>query len=127
MLPGCGAGCATGEPTSRSAVVVGTGIEVLHTPGTLWVKAPRVNAICERLLGSVRRECLDHMLIVSEAHLRRVLKEYVTYFNRSRPHQGIGQRVPEPPEVVAEAAHDRGKVIAWPILGGLHHEYRRAA
>ncbi len=73
-------------------VATGTGIEVLRTP----IQAPRANAICERLLGSVRRECLDHILVVSESHLRRVLREYVTYFNTSRPHQGIDQRVPEP-------------------------------
>ncbi|MDP9313347.1 MAG: transposase, partial [Chloroflexota bacterium] len=73
-----------------TAVTVGTGIEVLRTP----IKAPRANAICERLLGRVRRECLDHILIVSEAHLRGILNEYVEFFNRSRPHQGIHQHVP---------------------------------
>ncbi len=70
-------------------VALGAGIKVVRTP----YHAPRANAICERLLGSVRRECLDHILIVSEAHLRRVLSEYVVYFNRSRPHQGIEQRI----------------------------------
>src|SRR3712207_9592942 len=65
--------------------------ELLRTP----LQAPRANAICERLLGSVRRECLDHILVVSEVHLRRVLSAYGKYFNRSRPHQGIAQRIPE--------------------------------
>ena len=102
------------------AVATGTGIKVLRTP----VKAPRANAICERLLGSVRRECLDHILILSEGHLRRVLSEYALYFNRARPHQGIGQRR-------LEAERDRsggeqGEVVASPVLGGLHHDYRRA-
>ncbi len=106
-----------------AAVATGTGIEVLRTP----IRAPRANAICERLLGSLRRECLDHLLIVSEGHLRRVLKEYVTYFNRSRPHQGINQQVPEPAESLRLVGGDTAKVIAFPILGGLHHEYRRAA
>ncbi|CAA9363204.1 MAG: Mobile element protein, partial [uncultured Chloroflexia bacterium] len=105
------------------AVAVGTGVEVLRTP----VKAPRANAICERLLGSVRRECLDHILIVSEAHLCRVLKEYRTYFNGSRPHQGIEQGVPEAGETSERLASGVGKIVAFPILGGLHHEYRRAA
>ncbi len=59
------------------AVAVGSGIELLRTP----IRTPHANAICERLLGSVRRECLDHLLIVSEHHLQRVLKEYVAYFN----------------------------------------------
>ena len=104
------------------AVALGSGIRVLKTP----IRAPRANAICERMLGSVRRECLDHIVVLSEIHLRRVLKEYVTYFNRSRPHQGISQRVPEP-----DASSNRpttvGRVIALPILGGLHHKYRLAA
>jgi putative transposase len=102
------------------AVARGTSITVLRTP----IKAPRANAICERLLGSVRRECLDHIMIVSEAHLRRVLKEYVVYFNRSRPHQGIDQRVPDPENT---SGGNSGKVVSFPVLGGLHHEYRRAA
>jgi transposase InsO family protein len=105
------------------AVAIGTGIEVLRTP----VKAPRSNAICERLLGSVRRECLDHILILSEAHLRCVLMEYVSYFNRSRPHQGINQHIPGHNESPSPLVGDTGKVIAFPVLGDLHHEYRRVA
>ena len=62
-----------------------------HTP----YHAPRANAICERFLGSVRRECLDHLLIFHEKQLHRVLHAYVEYFNQARPHQGIQQRVPE--------------------------------
>lgn len=68
------------------AVTEGVGIEVLKTP----IGAPRANALCERFVGSVRRECLDHLLILSEAHLRRVMKAYQAYFNSERPHQGIG-------------------------------------
>jgi len=106
-----------------TAVALGSGIEVLRTP----VKAPRANAICERLLGSVRRECLDHILIMSEAHLRRVLEEYVTFFNRSRPHQGIDQRVPDQENMPATPDGNAGKVVSLPVLGGLHHEYRSVA
>ena len=103
------------------AVAVGTRIQVVRTP----IKAPRANAICERLLGSVRRECLDHILILGEAHLRRVLKEYARYFNQARPHQGIGQQLPEAePD---RSGGDHGRVMAFPVLGGLHHDYRRAA
>ena len=69
-------------------------IEVLTTP----VRAPRANANYERFIGSVRRECLDHMLNLSERHLKRTIGEYVVYFNRARPHQSIGQRIPDPPE-----------------------------
>ena len=67
-------------------VSAGSGIRILRTP----VRAPRANAICERFLESVRRECLDHVLILGERHLRRVLREYVAYFNQERPHQGAG-------------------------------------
>ncbi|HSH78303.1 MAG TPA: integrase core domain-containing protein [Herpetosiphonaceae bacterium] len=108
--------------THFEAVATGSGIEVLRTP----IRAPRANAICERLLGSVRRECLDHLVIVSEGHLRRILNEYVEYFNRSRPHQGINQQVPEPGDTaspVGGGAH----VVAFSVLGGLHHAYRKAA
>jgi putative transposase len=111
-----------------------SGIEVLRTP----YRAPKANAVCERLMGSVRRECLDHMLILGEKHLHRVIKEYVHYYNWTRPHQGISQTIPE-------LAHQRGpgmqqvqqaspgvggsgeKIISLPVLGGLHHDYRRTA
>ena len=75
----------------------------------------------------MRRECLDHILIMNEAQLRRVLNEYVRYFNRWRPHQGIEQRVPEPNESLGLPAGTTGRVIAFPVLGGLHHAYRLAA
>lgn len=87
-------------------------------------RAPQENSICERFLGSVRRECLDHLLILGEAHLRRVVREYVAYFNTARPHQGLQQRIPDPPE---EVRHRTGPVRARPVLGGLHHIYSRAA
>ena len=101
-------------------VAAASGIQVLRTP----VRAPRANAMCERFLGSVRRECLDDLLILSERQLTRVLREYVAYCNRARPHQGLGQALPEaaPPEV-----SPGGPVRAVPVLGGLHHVYERAA
>ncbi|MEJ2208200.1 MAG: integrase core domain-containing protein [Anaerolineae bacterium] len=71
-------------------VADGSGIEVLPTP----YQAPKANAICERFLGSVRRECLDFFLILSEQHVRKIMKQYQAYFNHARPHQGINQRVP---------------------------------
>jgi len=99
----------------------GAGIRVVKTA----VQAPLMNAICERFLGSVRRECLDHIIILGEAHLRSVLAEYVAYFNAGRPHQGIAQRVPSPrPDDVCGSG---ASIVATPVLGGLHHEYRRAA
>ena len=100
-----------------------SGITIVRTP----VRAPRANAIIERFQRSVRRECLDHLLLLGEGHLRRALGEYVAYFNRARPHQGRGQRVPVPSGPPAAGPHDAGDVIASPVLGGLHHSYRRAA
>jgi putative transposase len=100
-----------------------SGIEVLRTPPG----APRANAVCERFLGSVRRECVNHVLLLSEKRLRRVLVEYVGYFNRARPHQGIGQRIPVPGEAVRSGPSTHATVIAVSVLGGLHHEYRPAA
>ncbi len=106
-----------------AAVATGSGIEILRTP----IQAPRANAICERVVGTVRRECLDHVLLMSESHLQHVLKEYVTYFNRSRPHKGINQRVPEREEPSGPSVGSTGTVVTFPVLGGLHHEYRRVA
>src|SRR5215467_1255880 len=100
-----------------------SGIEILKTP----YKAPRANAICERFLGSVRRECLDHLLILQENQLHRVLNAYVRYFNRARPHQGIKQQIPEPPTQPLPPAPTGGKILSFPVLGGLHHDYRRSA
>jgi putative transposase len=103
-------------------VAAGSGIEVLRTP----YMAPRANAICERFLGSLRRECLDHVIILNERQLWRVLSEYVAYFNCARPHQGIRQRRPDNAMALVPAL-GAGRVVAVPVLGGLHHDYRRAA
>jgi putative transposase len=116
---------------SFTRVAMGSGIEELRTP----YKAPKANAVCERFLGSVRRECLDHILILSETYLHGVVREYVYYFNKARPHQGIGQAIPTP-QVVELQKQQRpqllpsvvsGKVISFPVLGGLHHDYRKVA
>ncbi|MBU0678230.1 MAG: integrase core domain-containing protein, partial [Verrucomicrobia bacterium] len=105
-------------------VAKGVGIDVVSIPP----RSPNLTPICERFLGSVRRECLDHILILGEDHLRRVLEEYVnSYFNIARPHQGLAQQIPEavgrsPAETIVG-----GEIIAMPILGGLRHDYKRAA
>ena len=75
----------------------------------------------------MRRECLDHILILGEQHLRHALKEYVVYFNQARPHQGIQQRIPVQMELAGLATGGKGRVVAFPVLGGLHHDYRWAA
>jgi transposase InsO family protein len=100
-----------------------SGIELLTTP----YHAKRPNAICERFLGSVRRECLDHLLTLHEKQLQRVLNAYVAYFNRARPHQGIRQQIPEPPTKPLPPDPTGGKILSFPVLGGLHHDYRRSA
>jgi putative transposase len=100
-------------------VAATSGIKILKTP----YHTPRANAICERFLGSVRRECLDHLLILQEKQLQRVLNAYVRYFNRARPHQGIKQQIPEPLPLDPTG----GKILSFPVLGGLHHDYRRSA
>ena len=100
-----------------------SGIEILKTP----YHAPRANAICERFLRSVRQECLDHLLILQERQLQRLLNAYVVYFNQARPHQGIGQQIPEQLRWVPFAQGAGNKVIALPVVGGLHHDYHWAA
>ncbi len=94
------------------------GIETLLTP----VRAPRANAIAERVVGTLRRECLDHLLVLNERHLRAVLGEFVRYYNADRPHRSLAL---EPPQPAAQPG--TGPVHARPILGGLHHVYERAA
>ena len=81
----------------------------------------------ERFLGSIRRECLEHLFALHEKQVYRVLKAYVEYCNHMRPHQGIRQQVPEPLGSPTPPDLSGGQVIALPILGGLHHAYRRAA
>lgn len=90
-------------------VTESSGIEVLRIP----YRAPRANAVCERFLGSVRRECLGHMLIFSERQLHRVVREYVLYFNGARPHQGLKQQIPE--EIrMTNASPAVNKIISFP-------------
>jgi putative transposase len=90
------------------------------------VQAPRMNAICERLVGTLRREFLDRVLILGERHLRSVLAEYQVHYNTARPHQGIAQRVPDGEHLIV-ADLDRERIIRKPVLGGLINEYARAA
>src|SRR5438132_2512383 len=104
-------------------VAKSSGIKVLKTP----YHAPRANAICERFLGSVRRECLDQVLILHEKQLHRVLRAYVAYFNRARPHQGIHQQVPQGENSSVPPGQYCNQIISVPVLGGLHHEYRKVA
>jgi len=99
-----------------------SGIDV----GRTAYRAPKMNALCERFLGRVRRECLDQLLILGDAHLRRARREYSQYFNEARPHQGLQQRTPMPSEPT-HVIQGPGTIRAVPIRGGVHHDYQRAA
>jgi len=104
-------------------VATTSSIRVLRTP----YRTPQANVVCERFLGSVRRECLDHFLIFRAKQLARVLRAYSIYFNQTRPHQGIQQRIPDPPASSTPFTDQSSKICAVPVLGGLHHDYRRVA
>lgn len=103
------------------------GVEPLRTPP----HAPQANAFCERLIGTMRRSCLDWIIPLSEAHIRRVAREWAAHYNRGRPHMALGPGVPQPgehypaPPLPHRHALPAGaRVIATPVLNGLHHEYR---
>jgi transposase InsO family protein len=83
-------------------------------------RSPWQNCYVERLIGTIRRDCLDHILILGEAHLRRVLSVYSRYYNRTRTHLGLGKDAP-----FGRAVQGSGTIIARPILSGLHHQYAR--
>jgi putative transposase len=107
--------------TAFDSVFTDVGARVIKTP----VRAPRANAFAERFVGTVRRECLDHLLIVNERHLRAVLAEWEAHYNEHRPHQGRQQQAPnDQPDRVVDLAVP---VQRRPVLGGLINEYHRAA
>ena len=85
----------------------------------------QINMISD--MGSVRRECLDPLLVLGEAHLRRVLLKYAAYFNVAWPHQGLQQRLPDGVAGLVPRPETGGEVHAVPVVGGLHHTYQRVA
>jgi transposase InsO family protein len=97
------------------------GIHTVLTP----FRAPRANAIAERVIRTLRAECLDYMLVLNERHLEHVLQEYLAHYNTERPHRSLG---PTPPLPTARGpSGPTRRVVARPVLGGLHHVYTRAA
>jgi putative transposase len=111
---------------SFDAVFQAAGDRILRTA----VQAPRMNAICERLIGTLRRELLDRVLILGEAHLRAILIKYQVPYNSARPHQGIAQRVPDAGRhapLPAMTGLDIARIRRKPVLNGLINEYTHAA
>jgi len=108
------------------AALKGFGLRVLKTP----VRSLMANAHCERVIGSIRRECLDYLIPLNERHLKHILREFITHYNRGRPHSALGPGFPEPMQATVPASGHRHRlapghrVAQTPVLGGLHHEYR---
>src|SRR2546425_9120809 len=86
------------------------------------IYAPKANAIAERVLGTLRRECLDQLIVLDEQHLRSVLTEFVQYYNQERPHRTLGLQTPQ-----LKVRPTTGIVRSRPVLNRLHHIYQRAA
>ena len=93
--------------------------EVLSTPRSPWQRA-----YIERMIGSIRRECLDHVIVLQESSLRRILDSHLDYYHRSRTHLSLGKDSPEPRSIHPP---EMGSVVALPQVGGLHHRYERRA
>jgi len=106
--------------TAFDGVFSGGGVRVIKTP----VQSPRANSFAERFVGTLRRECLDHVLILGEGHLREVLAEFARHYNGHRPHQSLQQ---EPPRQPGRAVDISARIERRQVLGGLISEYHRAA
>ena len=107
-------------------LTTGFGLKVLTTPP----QSPKANAFCERLVGTMRRECLDFLIPLNEKHLRKLLREWVRHYNSGRPHSSLGPGIPDEVHAGAEqngrtrqTMRKEAPVIGRPVLGGLHHEY----
>ena len=98
------------------------GIETILTP----IAAPQANAIDERVVGTLRRECLDHLIVVNERHLRLVLREFVRHYYETRPHRALALEVPRG-EYECKHPPEASRIRSRDILGGLLHDYELAA
>jgi transposase InsO family protein len=105
-----------GEEVRRTLRALGIK-EVITAPRSPWQ-----NPLAERVIGSIRRECLDHVIVLNEVHLLRLLRSYFTYYHEARTHLSLDNQPPEPRAVEGP---ERGRVVAVPMVGGLHHRYRR--
>ena len=106
--------------------VADLGVRIMRTP----VRSPKANSRCERLGGSLRRECLDLVIPFGERHLQLIVKSWITHYNRGRPHSALGPGIPESTRETFPASGHRHefpvgyRVVSTCVLGGLHHEYR---
>jgi transposase InsO family protein len=111
--------------SSLDAALKDFGVRPIRTP----TRAPKANAYCERLIGTIRRECLDYLIPINDRHLRLIMKEFVVHYNRGWPHSALGPGIPEPNQAsVPDGPHRHAlpagfRVASKPVLGGLHHEY----
>jgi len=105
--------------TEVSAAIRSMNIKVVRTA----IGCPWQNGVAERWVGSCRRELLDHVIAIRESHLKRLLSSYVAYYHQDRTHCGLEKQTPQK----RTCCSGRGKVVAWPRVGGLHHRYERAA
>lgn len=105
------------------ASVGALGVEILKSPP----RSPKANAFCERLIGTLRRECLDWIIPLGENHIHEIVREWAAHYNRGRPHTALGPNVPDQGNVARHLPKERHRlqtaVVARPVLNGLHHEY----
>ena len=106
------------SPNWRSALAMG----IEEVP--IAARSPWQNPYCERVIGSIRRECLNHLIVLNERHLHRILTEYFDHYHNSRPHLSLDRNSPSPREMERPS---QGKVLSIPQVGGLHHRYTRRA
>jgi transposase InsO family protein len=112
---------AYGERFTRCLANMGIR-ELIIAPGAPWQ-----NAFAERVIGSIRRECLDHFIILSEAHLCRVLRAYLAYYNTARPRQPLDNTTARQQQSPPTERQPCGRIVAMPQVDGLHHRYQRVA
>ncbi len=107
---------------SFNAKAAGLGVEAILTP----IQAPEANAVAERVVGTLRRECLDHVIVINERQLLRVVREYMVHYNTGRRHRSLELQTPTGPPSRADPPPS-GRIVAWSVLGGLNHEYEWVA
>jgi len=112
--------------TGLDASVAGLGLKVVKTP----VRSPQANSLCERLIGTLRRECRDWIVPLTEEHLQKTLRSWLAHYNRGRPHSALGPGIPDPPPALpVQLQRHRHRfdqstqIVAHSVLNGLHHEY----